>query len=441
MKSSNIGTIFIDTETGSIEKLYKNKNYKENAHMRVYTSGGDVQYNDNLEFISGRGNQTWEYDKRSWTVKTIRDVSLVGMEADSKWVLLANISEDSNGLRNRSVYQLAEYIGLDYTSKMEFVDLYLNNEYFGTYELTEKIEISDNRMNIGNLSNDNKTINGKNYEELIGTILEVNNDDGSFYTYSPIETPGNISGGYVVERNYSTKWSSKPYRFRTSRGEQFNIREPSALSKEEMQYILSVFQSVENAIYSSDFIDIKTGMKIDELIDLESWSLKYLVEEISKNTSAGSTSSYFYVKKNDKKVYAGPVWDYDKTLGVAGTWANPEGLTYLSLHVLSPTSWWKNLYEYEPFFNLVKENYQREAKEAICLLIDSDLNRWKEEIRSSYLMNYYRWRNAYGYLGVIQIETILENKGDIDYSVEYLKEWLKNRKTFLDGVWTNDDAS
>ncbi|GEM_PF-5281047 len=438
LKSSNLGTVFIDTESGGIDYLYEDKDNKENANMRLYTQNGTVQYDDDLEFLSGRGNQTWGYDKRSWSIKTLRDVSLLGMEADSKWALIANVAEDSDGIRNRAVYKLAEYIGLEYTSEMTFVDVYLNGGYFGTYELTEKIEASNNRMNIGSLSEDNSKTNGKHYAELSGEVIEVTNDDGSFYTYSPIESPANITGGYIVERNYGNKWAGKKYRFKTAGGECFNVREPSVLSEDEAKYLLSVFQSVENALFADDYTDSLTGKKIDDLIDLESWAKKFLVEEISKNSSAGTTSSYFYLKRNNGRIYAGPVWDYDKSLGTTGIFRDAKGLTYCSIHSISPTYWWKEIYQYEPFLEKVKTIYAESGKKAIETLLNNNLEEWEAEIANSFIMNYYRWSNSYGYLDVVNVESLKNNAGDIDYSVSFLKDWLKEREDFLDEIWIED---
>lgn len=43
---------------------------------------------------------------------------------------------------------MAEEGGLSYTPDSRFIDLYINGQYWGLYQLTERIEVNKNRINI-----------------------------------------------------------------------------------------------------------------------------------------------------------------------------------------------------------------------------------------------------------------------------------------------------
>ncbi len=52
-------------------------------------------------------------------------------------------------VRNRAACFMSSISMLDYTPKSHFVELVLNGKYNGTYELYEKIKVSNNRVAVG----------------------------------------------------------------------------------------------------------------------------------------------------------------------------------------------------------------------------------------------------------------------------------------------------
>ena len=89
--------------------------------------------------IKGRGNSTWSAPKKPYAIKFDKKTSLMSLPEDKSWVLLANYY-DTSLLRN----DLAFYMGhemsiLDYTPHFYPVELTLNGEYKGIYQLGEKL--------------------------------------------------------------------------------------------------------------------------------------------------------------------------------------------------------------------------------------------------------------------------------------------------------------
>ena len=98
--------------------------------------------------IRGRGNSTWSFPKKPYQIKFDNKENVLGMPKDKKWILLANYS-DKTMLRNELAFDLSRYSNLNWTSESRFVELFINNEYLGVYQIAQKVEESSNRVNIG----------------------------------------------------------------------------------------------------------------------------------------------------------------------------------------------------------------------------------------------------------------------------------------------------
>ena len=69
------------------------------------------------------------------------------LPADKKWIFLANYV-DLTMLRNSIAFELGYLSNLSWTPKYDYAELFVNNVYQGTYQITEKIEIDNHRLNI-----------------------------------------------------------------------------------------------------------------------------------------------------------------------------------------------------------------------------------------------------------------------------------------------------
>jgi hypothetical protein len=101
--------------------------------------------------IKGHGNSTWNMPKKPYRLNLDNKAPLLGMTSDSNWILLANY-DDKTMLRNDVSLKMSEMMGMAWTPSSAFVEVYLNGVYNGTYELTEKVEVSKARLNIGSIA-------------------------------------------------------------------------------------------------------------------------------------------------------------------------------------------------------------------------------------------------------------------------------------------------
>ena len=273
-------------------------------------------------------------------------------------------------------------------------------------------------MDKNNLQKENEKVNPPDYRENPGF-----RDDTGAKGIVGMENPADITGGYLLERNRGKRYGDKTSGFVTWSGEPFVVRSPSYASKEEVAYIAEVTQHVENAILAVDGIDPDTGLFYTELLDETSFVRKYLLEEITLNEASGSSSSWFYKPENKRssKLFAGPVWDYDKALGhpEMGSFRDPCVLSKIYCYHTEYTKWFYALYQKESFLSGVKAQYRERFRPALVVLTDEKIDRYVSEIRESAAMDQIRWHKT----------------DNLDACAEDIREWTRQRMAFLDRVW------
>ena len=64
VESGNMPTVFINTESGSMENVDADRQNRETGVFYLLDEVGELQTSDSLTYIKGRGNTTWEQDKK-----------------------------------------------------------------------------------------------------------------------------------------------------------------------------------------------------------------------------------------------------------------------------------------------------------------------------------------------------------------------------------------
>jgi len=425
MESENLATVYISTVSGSFEMLDEDKAYSEEAVFSFVSADGKTEYSNVMAEISARGNHTFGFEKKSYQFKLSRECDLLDMGAASKWILICN-SYDLSNLRNKITYDMGVNVGMEGSPSAEFVDVYFNNLYHGTYLLSEKVEFANNRLEYEDMESKNKNVNaGKlmDYEKFFF-------DGGIQKGYSLTETPEDITGGYLIEHDYMRKYEEEESGFLTTKNEPYVILNPKHASEAEVEYISNLFQEIEDAIQSEDGCNPKTGKHYSEYIDMKSWADKYIVEEFTKNHGGGCTSSYFYKLPDyvSTKVYGGPIWDYDKAYARNGGLSSfTNSLNFLTLHS-SYTELFYLLYQREDFREVVFEEWRNVFSPYIESEMLPEIDYYEELLNPALQLNFHRW------------EDMLANDVEVDTSyyrgeVEDLRQFIIERKETLDAMW------
>lgn len=208
MHSANLPALFLETESGSMERLDADKDYEEAGKIILFDRDGSLVCADKLDRISGRGNSTWAYPKKSYGIRLKNRADLFGMGSADNWILLSNV-EDRSYIRNKITYEMGIAAGMEGSPESQYIDLYINNQYHGLYQLCEKVEIDPERIPITDLGERNKKLN-KGIEDC--TRFDTGEKKGAWL---PVE-PRTLTGGYLLERDVSEKYVNEISGFKTT---------------------------------------------------------------------------------------------------------------------------------------------------------------------------------------------------------------------------------
>lgn len=313
---SKVASVFIETESGSMDYVHADKENKEAGKISIFGADGlTVEYSGALEYIKGRGNSTWKLDKKPYNIKLDKKANLFGMGKSKKWSLIANYC-DASIIRNSLVYYTAQQAGMPYTPLFTPVDVYINGNYEGAYLLTTRIEADSTRVDVQNLDDANEEANP-------GVDIESLPRGGVYGRYSGLfegskkwieipSDPADITGGYILEMEIANRYNDEISGFVTTRSQPIIMKSPEYASKAQIEYISEYYQQFEDAAFSGvDMNELGKYCNVESLVKL------YLINEWSSNQDAAITSSYFYKPAGDT-LYAGPVWDYDIAFGNCG---------------------------------------------------------------------------------------------------------------------------
>ena len=318
LPSSDLPALLIETESGSLDAVHADKAHKEGGTLTVLEHGRCTLSAEPLAYIRGRGNSTWEQEKKPYNLKLEKKKNLFGMGAAKKWCLLAN-AIDPTLLRNAAAYSLAQKTAIPYTVEYQMADLFVNGDYLGNYMLTEKVETGKERVDISNLDKANAAANPGIKADSLEKVITIpaeerNGKPGSYpglknYTRWPKE-PSDISGGYLLEFDSSEAFDEADGGFVSGHGNCLILKSPEHVSEAEIYYIAEAYQAAEDAVLSANGKNTD-GKHFSELLDLPSAADSYLLLEFTMDRDNGANSWFIYKEKNDPLFYAGPVWDFD----------------------------------------------------------------------------------------------------------------------------------
>jgi hypothetical protein len=350
-----------------------------------------------LTDIKGRGHSTWAMPKKPYAIKLTKIQPITDRKDQShkRWNLLANYS-DKTLLRT----DVAFYMGNEIFDKMAWaphskqVDFYLNNEYLGLYQLTEAIEIAENRVNL----------TGNGYILEIDThILEELSGDFYFNTKKGLTFVCSKLGKNLEEA----------------------IENNPDGGKSIYDKIRADVQQLEDAIFAFNFTDPIEGYR--NYLDVDSFIDWYLVNEITKNHDAAFVSSvYMHRELNGDKFVMGPLWDFDLALGNYGETdsKDPEGF-----HIKN-VEWVKRLFEDPWFREQVKKRWIETKGKVDALYVNEGyIDTQVERLSKAVDLNFQRWLILHEYVWPNPVVT-----GSYDKEIANLKDWFGKRMTWLDGA-------
>ena len=288
--------------------------------------------------IRGRGNSTWDiHPKKPYRLKLTDKQSLLGMPSSKDWVLLANYS-DKSLLRNAMALELGTRMGMPWSPRSAFVEVYLNDRYDGVYQLMENIKVAKDRVNMDELA-----------------AADVGAD--------------RITGGYLLEVDFREDGHTMhsaidhlPIVFQSP-------EEPAPAQEDYIEGYINEFESV---LHSAGFADPATGYAA--YIDVDSFIRWYLVNEVFRNVDANMWSSCWMYKPRGGKLFMGPLWDFDLAAGNANY---AEAFRTEGWHIRN-APWFSRLFEDPAFAARVKLEWNEIKADELPAMFASDHDEFGE---------------------------------------------------------------
>ncbi|MDD6783331.1 MAG: CotH kinase family protein [Prevotellaceae bacterium] len=263
-----VPTVYITTDDGT---MITSKSYYWDAKITIDGAGVFPDMPETAMQIKGRGNSSWtSTGKAPYHMKFATAVKPLGLTKGKHWNLIANAqtrSMTSNAVAMKMA-QLVETAGYNHEIPIE---LYINGQYRGSYNLTEKIGFANNSIDL--------------VDETYAAMLELD----SYY--------------------------DEAYKFRTSKYNlPVNIKEPDlseGVSPLTSLHINENFNRVTTALYNDE--------DMSNYLDLDYLARFLFVDEYAFNSEFMHPKSTFCYNENvmnsDSKYIFGPVWDFDWSYG------------------------------------------------------------------------------------------------------------------------------
>lgn len=211
-----------------------------------------------------------------------------------------------------------------------------------------------------------------------------------------------------------------------------NVKSPEWCGEAAMKYISEYYQAFEDAVYATDENDNYTGVNAEgkhyyDYVDRDSLVKIFLMQELALNPDGFVSSLYFYKDVNEK-LYAGPIWDQDMTLGTG--WTKQISPDITDYHYLAQA-----LIQIPDFRAAVvrcyNESFTPLAKE--LLAENGAVNDYAARLTDSAAMNFVLW----DYIRVGEPD----NTGHIWQGATYasvladMRSWLTKRIAYLDNTF------
>lgn len=316
-----------------------------NAEIRIDGTGEYPSLSAVSTRIRGRGNSTWSKPKKPYRLKLDNSTSILGLAEAKDWVLLANYN-DYTFMTNAIAMKMGKQLGMPFTHDIIPVDLTVNGEYRGNYNLTQQVEVHKNRVNVGN--------------------------DGVLWE---------LDSYFDEDWQFKSAYSNLPVM----------LKDPKVESEEQFRSWENEFNLFDQAVNSTTF----PNTTFDNLIDKQQLVNFLIVNMLIGNHEINHPKSVFIHKKAGGKYIFGPLWDFDFAFG----FSEEHNRTYFNYRDLSVVRDGDDRVGSQFFKKLLKDNgvkelfkntwasYKINEFENLMVFIE----KYASSIRESQIKDYEKW--------------------------------------------------
>jgi spore coat protein CotH len=266
-QSTGLPVIKIEIE-GGINAIRDKENYIPSSVRLSDAFHPEYNFEEKEAGIRGRGNVTWGYPKKPYRLKFDKKVSMFGLGEAKNWVLLANY-RDPTLIMNTVAFELGHKLELPYTNHANHVELFVNEEYRGSYVLTEQVQVNEYRVNI---------------DEKKDFFVELDSyfDEDIKFKSTLIRLP-------------------------------VNVKSPEVKNESEIEFVKTAINNLVETMFGIDSNFPNNNYK--DLIDIKSVIDFLIVNEVTGNRDLYPPNSTYMYKVENQKIHMGPLWDFDFGFG------------------------------------------------------------------------------------------------------------------------------
>ena len=392
--------------------------YLGRAGARDYGDDTAGQPKPEMVFQTWGAEGTWMDDDA--------DISLLGLPADSDWLLHAPYSFDRALIRHQLAFDLSNEMGM-WAPHWRHVEVYLNRsrdgvvgtaDYAGVYVLMETIKQGEHRVDITESIIDPDSPEppaGEERPEMSGGyVWKIDRADP--------DAPGFTGGGQSMNWVYPKSPNSR------------TAREDQKATPEQQQWVINYFNEFASTLRNPDINDPDGYSKY---INPISWADHHMLNVLMMNVDALRLSAYFY-KDRDDRVNYGPVWDFDRSAESTDdrdddpyVWRSERGDLGTDFFGNGTQRWWGDLFRDPGFWQLYVDRWQMWRR---TLLSDENINavidRIASELEEAQQRNFAKWP------ATLPVRSSGFNSGLLDGTwqgeVENMRQWLLERAAFMD---------
>ena len=379
---ASVPSVYITTDKGI---LPPDRETYLDATIRIDGAGVFPDFEDRVK-IRGRGNTSWDgqYGKSPYRLKFDSSKKPFGLTKGKSWVLLANNIEGSM-LTNAIAMKVASMVETAGANRIIPIDLYINDQYRGSYNFTQQVGLSNNSIDLD--------------DETNAVLLELDSYYDEDYKFKP--------SAYALPTNIKDP----------------DLAEDYANPDEQFELIKSDFSRFTDVLQwgSDDYINY---------IDVEMFARFLMVNELVMNFELSHPKSTFLYKENLKALNSryifGPVWDFDWAFGYEKKYSSGTDYPYFTY---TPTN--------DYFTKMSSSGYGKSFFYALRynskVVADAYYKVWKDfmDDHSQELLDYVETYYQYAKSSLEQNNKMWVDNSDYETVKNYAVSWLAQRMQFI----------
>jgi len=372
-------------------------------------NGNNITRSGKPDSVKVRGNSTASAAKKPYKIKFGERVRVFGDTAAKSWVLLANWYDATFAL-NAIAFELGKRLGLEFTNKYWFVDVYINGTYKGIYQLTEQVQSHRGRVDLK--------------ENKRGWLAEfdfhdpANDERNTWFKTAKYDIGTFIKSPELDDTNFT--------------------KNPNDAS--QLNFVKTDINNLVNKMSEGGFPN--NGYR--DMIDLESWAKYVLIQLVMDNHDfnskaqsgylLGSNYCYRIDSSRTSRIKAGPIWDFDLAAGIerGGGGSYPKHYFTYQDSIVPTHAFYKRLWEDPAFKAKYYKMWIKHKSDfnAMSQLIDNIKSQVEGSITSKGNNNWNNNAPIFSFGGGQQSGPLTTQT--FNNEVQGLKTWWSNRLNWVD---------